>query len=193
MSTLVNPQWPAGLEARLGEDTRNVIDHYKYWDDEAIREDLDTKRSELHVLFENFAHDFNIATGIRNANAFVVGEVWIGGRASYDRRGTVGTHNYEHIKKDPSSVDIIKAHKELGYRIVVADNIEGAFAVQEYTWAPKTLLVMGQEAIGVSQAAIDLADDVVFIEQMGSVRSLNVGVASGIMIHEYNRQVVLGA
>ena len=129
---MINTNWPADLKDRQGEDTRNVIDPYKYWTVEAIKIDLQEKRTELVVLFENFAHDFNIATGIRNCNAFTVGQVWIGGRRSFDKRGAVGTHNYENINYAADSLDVIKAHKDQGYRIVVADNIEGAVALDSY-------------------------------------------------------------
>lgn len=187
---LQNSQWPADLKERQGEDTRNVIDHYKYWTTEAIKIDLDEKRTELVVLFENFAHDFNIATGIRNCNAFTVAKIWIGGRRSFDKRGAVGTHNYEHVEHAADSLEVIKAHQAAGYRIVVADNIEGAVALDSYQWDPKTLLVFGQESIGVSQDALDLADDVVYIPQRGSVRSLNVGAASAVMLYDYTTKVV---
>lgn len=68
------------------------------------------------------------------------------------------------------------------------DNIEGATDVVEYEWAKRTLLVFGQEDIGVSQTALDMADDLIYIKQYGSVRSLNVGTSSGIMMQEYRRQ-----
>lgn len=55
MSELVNPGWPDGLIESPREDRRNVIDHYKYWDEDAIRKDVNTKRTELHVVCENFA------------------------------------------------------------------------------------------------------------------------------------------
>ena len=33
--------------------------------------------------------------------------------------------------------------------------------------------------------ALGMADDVVYIPQLGSVRSLNVGTASGIVMYDY--------
>jgi len=49
-------------------------------------------------------------------------------------------------------------------------------------------MVFGQESIGVTDKAMDLADDVVYIPQFGSTRSLNVGVASGIAMYSYIQQ-----
>ena len=45
--------------------------HYRYWSREAIVADLDTRRHAFHVAIENWQHDFNIGTVVRNANAFL--------------------------------------------------------------------------------------------------------------------------
>jgi len=82
-------------------ETRNIIYQYHYWSHEAILTYLDTKRHNFTVLCSNLGNDFNIATVIRNSNAFLAKSVWIYGNKQYDRRGTVGTHNYmkfNHVK-----------------------------------------------------------------------------------------------
>ncbi len=56
--------WPTG-------DRRNVVDRYRYWRHEAIVADLDTRRHDFHVAIENWQHDLNIGTVVRNANAFL--------------------------------------------------------------------------------------------------------------------------
>jgi hypothetical protein len=43
-------------------DRRNVIDRYRYWSNDAIVADLDTRRHPFHVAIENFQHDRNIGT-----------------------------------------------------------------------------------------------------------------------------------
>ncbi len=66
--------WPEGdrydPDLLASGDTRNVIDAYRYWTREAIVADLDTKRHAFHIAIENWQHDFNIGTIVRNANAF---------------------------------------------------------------------------------------------------------------------------
>ena len=59
-------------QALLAEgDRRNVVDRYRYWTREAIVADLDQRRHSYHVAVENWQHDFNIGTVVRNANAFL--------------------------------------------------------------------------------------------------------------------------
>ena len=45
------------------------------------------------------------------------------------------------------------------------------------------LLIFGEEGKGLTDEMLDLADDIVMIEQFGSVRSLNAGTSSGIAMY----------
>ena len=105
MASHENPDFPS---ERALADPRNLIDHFKYWRHDAILAALDARRHEFVVVLENFAYDFNIATAIRNANAFLAREVWIVGRRRFDRRGAMGTHRYQHVhhtKDEPALLD----------------------------------------------------------------------------------------
>lgn len=191
--TILNPKFPEGLDSMENGmtrmDRRNVIDHYKSMSDALIREDLDTKRLPFVVMCENWASDFNIATTIRSSNAFSCREIVIVGDRRYDRRGTVGTHLYEHIQYASSLSEALDKYRSEGYTVAAVDNVEGAESVFEYSWNPKTVMIFGQEQIGLSNEALNTADNIVFIPMTGSTRSLNVGVASGIMMSHYVQQI----
>ena len=47
----------------------------------------------------------------------------------------------------------------------------------------ESILIFGGEGPGLSRTMLDAAHEVVKIEQQGSTRSLNVGVAAGIAMH----------
>lgn len=183
MSQILNPRFPDGLEELPPPDRRNVIDHYKYWEHEAIVADLDQRRTELVVVCENFAYDFNIATVVRNSNAFLSKCIWIVGRRRFDRRGTCGTHKYEHIHH-AEDIDSVLAHYPR-HQIVAVDNVESATEINDYRWHQKSVVIFGQESIGVSNCALARAGETIYIPQIGSTRSLNVGTASGIVMYDY--------
>ena len=185
MSPLVNPRYPEDFRQLSATDRRNVVDHYKLVHDELIRGDLDKKRTDLVLIAENWGYDFNLGTLIRNSNAFVAKCVYIVGRKQFDRRGAVGTYHYEHVTFAPTLEPLVSDLKAEGYKIVVMDNIPGSSSIQEHTWDSKTAIIFGQEGLGVTPEALQLADSVVFIPQLGSVRSLNVATASGIAIYDY--------
>lgn len=178
-------------EARRSTDNRNVLPQFKGWLTEDIRANLDESRSELVVIFQNVQGDFNIATGIRNSLWFNTSGCWIFGRRRYDKRGTVGAHHYidvNHAETFPGALETLRG---TGYRIVAAELSEGAVSLSQYQWQSKTALVFGEENAGLSQETLDLCDDVVFIPGRGSIRSLNVGTASGIMLYDYHAKLNL--
>ena len=176
------------------QETRNVIDHYHYWDHEAIMADLDEKRNNFTVICCNIHNDFNISTTVRNSNAFLAKEVWIYGKKQYDRRGTVGTHVYtkfKHVKEIEDLAINIKTMKDNGALIVGIDNVKNAISITDYSWSDNhVVMIFGQEQIGIPENVLDLCDDIVYIPQYGSVRSLNVGTASGIAMYDYCSKVV---
>jgi len=178
------------------KETRNIIDHYHYWKHDDIVADLDTKRNNFHVLCSNLYNDFNISTVIRNANAFLAKKVILYGSKQFDRRGAVGTHRYthfQHIKEESGIADFLSQNKF--HRIVGIDNVGDAISITKYDWGAPTkdqdvLMIFGQEQVGIPQHLLDLCDDVVYIPQYGSVRSLNVGTASGIAMYDFCSKAV---
>ena len=51
-----------------------------------------------------------------------------------------------------------------------------------------SILIFGNENDGLSKEMIENCDKMVAIEQFGSTRSVNVGVASGIIMYEFTRR-----
>jgi tRNA G18 (ribose-2'-O)-methylase SpoU len=167
-------------------DTRNVIDKYRYWTVEAIKADLDKTRIDLHIAIENWQHDINIGTIVRNANAFNVAAVHIIGKRHWNRRGAMVTDAYMHIYHHPSVEHFVRAMHER--TIIAVDNVPGSVPLAETQLPSNAVLVFGGEGPGLSQEMIDASSELVAIEQLGSTRSVNVGVASGIMLYEWARQ-----
>jgi tRNA G18 (ribose-2'-O)-methylase SpoU len=166
----------------------NVIDKYKWdrltkWTTELVKEDLQKTAFPYAVLMENFLGDFNIGTVIRNANAFNAKEVYYLGRKHYDRRGTVGCHHYTNINY-LSSVDQLSALKEHYTLVGVENSVASAMPLGEFKWPDRTLLIIGEEGVGITPETLALCDHYVYIPQFGSVRSLNAGVASGIVMND---------
>ena len=184
--------------SKIGNENRNIIDHYHYWKHEAILADLDTRANNFSVLCSNLYNDFNIATCIRNSNAFLAKKVVVYGSKQYDRRGTVGTHHYVRMLHAGSfeglatTLDALRHEVGQDLHLVAVDNIPGARRLDSYAW-PKdkhVVMIFGQEQVGVPQELLDIAHDTVYIAQYGSVRSLNVGTASGIVMYDYCAKVL---
>ena len=169
-------------------DTRNVVDAYRYWSREAIVADIDARRHPLHVAIENFAHDANIGTVVRTANACAVAAVHIVGRRRWNRRGAMVTDRYQHLMHHETVADLIDWARDEGLTVVAVDNTPGALPLETADLPRDCVLVFGQEGPGVSDDAQRAADLTVSIAQFGSTRSINAGVAAGIAMHAWVRQ-----
>lgn len=169
-------------------DTRNVIDRYRYWTVEAIRDDLARSRSSLHVAVENWQHDLNIGTIVRAANAFNVAAVHIVGRRHWNRRGAMVTDRYLEVVHHSTVADFAAAMRADERQIIAIDNQPGAENLSAVALPERAVLVFGGEGPGVSQEMIETSERMVAIEQYGSTRSVNVGVAAGIVMYEWIRR-----
>jgi tRNA G18 (ribose-2'-O)-methylase SpoU len=168
-----------------GGDRRNVLDEYRYWTREAIVADLDLKRHPFHVAIENFQHDFNIGTIVRNANAFLAHTVHIVGKRRWNKRGAMVTDRYQHIEYHASVGEFVRWASDATLPLVGVDICEGSQPIEAFPIPERCVLVLGQEGPGLSADMVAACADVVHISQYGSTRSINVGVASGIAMHSW--------
>ncbi|MCB1246684.1 MAG: RNA methyltransferase [Acidimicrobiia bacterium] len=169
-------------------DRRNVVDRYRYWRREAIVADLDAQRHPFHVAIENWQHDFNIGTIVRNANAFGARTVHIIGKRRWNRRGAMVTDRYQHIVHHPSVEALLTVMAPMDLTLIGIDIVDTATPLEAAVLPERCVLVLGQEGPGLSPEMLDAVDRVHAITQYGSTRSINVGVASGIAMHMWIRQ-----
>ncbi|MCH9276496.1 RNA methyltransferase [Bifidobacterium amazonense] len=245
-----SPGFDARFDTQLLDDgdRRNVLDRYRYWTVQAIRDDLDARgRHDFEVAVENWTHDFNIGSMVRTANAFTARRVHIVGPHKWNRKGALMTELYQHVEYHPSIDELVECWRhriagEIAYeraqakaaairahtiaaqtgamqpgdaasavdavreatadiaradarireleesRIIALDIIPGAVPIETYRFPKRCLMLFGAEGPGLSQKALDLADDVVYISQFGSVRSINAGAAAAVAMHGYIAQ-----
>jgi tRNA G18 (ribose-2'-O)-methylase SpoU len=169
-------------------DRRNVLDRYRYWTREAIVADLDTRRHRFHVAIENWQHDFNIGTVVRNANAFLAAEVHIVGKRRWNRRGAMVTDRYQHVRHHPTVEEFARWVNDQDLTLVGIDILPGSKPLERAELPEACVLVFGQEGPGLSREMQDECSVVYSIAQYGSTRSINAGVASGIAMHTWVRQ-----
>lgn len=173
------------------EDTRNVIDGFKDWEHEAIVAELDTRGTGLEIAIENTERDFNMGTIVRSANAFGVRHVHVIGRRQWNKRGAMATDKYLHVHYYSSVDEFAAEMKKRDRSIIAVDNIEGSKPLGETKLLKNAVLVFGQEGPGISPELARAAERIVAIEQFGSTRSINVGVAAGIAMYAWVNQHTL--
>lgn len=172
----------------MQQDTRNVVDEFKNMPHNVIVRQLDERGVMLEIAIENLQRDFNMGTIVRSANAFGVRQIYVIGRRGWNKRGAMATDKYLNVTYI-DSVDAFRDEmKRRGKEIVAVDNIDGASDLQQSGLPEQAVLVFGAEGPGLSEELVAVADRLVAIEQLGSTRSINVGVAAGIVMYEWLRQ-----
>lgn len=186
--------WPddsrLDLELLRNGDRRNVVERFRYWSVDAIVAELDTRRHPFHVAIENWEHDFNIGTVVRNANAFGAAGVHIVGPHRWDRRGAMSTHRYLHLHHHPDVATLQLWSTEHSLPLVAIDNVDGSVPIEATALPERCVLLFGQEGPGLTSDALAASSMICAITQYGSTRSLNAGVASGIAMYAWATQHV---
>lgn len=174
------------------EDTRNVTDEFKGVPNEEIVAELDKRGVVLEVAIENLSHDFNMGTIVRNANAFGVRHVHIIGKKQWNKRGAMVTNRYLHVHHY-ATVDEFMQYVEESKKSLVAieNNTPKQQPLGEVDLPENCILLFGSESDGLSDEILMQAAQVVAIEQFGSTRSVNVGVASGIAMYAWLQRHIL--
>jgi tRNA (guanosine-2'-O-)-methyltransferase len=92
-------------------------------------------------------------------------------------------HNYREHKNN--SVQCLNDLKSKGYKIVATALDHRAKSMHKLDVTQKTALVMGTELSGVSEEVLALADETVMIPMHGFTESLNVSVASAVLMQDF--------
>lgn len=139
----------------------------------------------------NLNGDFNKAAIIRANNAFTGRKVVITERRRFNRKGTVGTHNYEHVEYVEDTLAAIADLIAEGYKVFPVDNTP-EFKPQpilSVALPTKTAFVYGEEGLGLSSEVVGACNGApVYIPQYGSVRSINVAQCAAVMFQMYDLQ-----
>lgn len=142
------------------------------------------------LLLDGIQNPGNLGTIIRSAVAFNIDTIVLG-------EGTVSLYNPKVIRateglmfhiniveKDLSSA--ILELKERDYKIY-STKVDGGTPLKKTTFNEKTGLVIGSEGSGVSDAISKMCDEYLYIPMNEDCESLNVGVATSIILYELNK------
>ncbi|WP_282918273.1 23S rRNA (guanosine(2251)-2'-O)-methyltransferase RlmB [Porphyromonas macacae] len=87
----------------------------------------------------------------------------------------------------PAAISLLR---NSGIKVIAASEKSSTMYTDECL-LPPVGIVMGAEDVGPSEQTLRMADSIVAIPQKGSIGSLNVSVAAGIMLYEVLRQETL--
>lgn len=100
---------------------------------------------------------------------------------------SVGALNYIPVCRERNLVNAVKFLRDSGF-VVVGTSDKNSVNYTQCDYCGPVALIMGSEDTGISPEVMRFCDKRVAIPEFGEINSLNVSVASGIMIYEVVRQ-----
>lgn len=152
---------------------------------------LDRRQPDLIVITDFVHKQRNLSAIVRNCDAAGVMRVHavLGDEDYRAFRGTaMGSHSWVEVARHPDLDGALAVLGEGDWQIVAADPGDGAVDFREVDYTQPTALLLGAERRGVSDAARARATARIRVPMVGMVGSLNVSVASGIVLAEAQRQ-----
>jgi tRNA (guanosine-2'-O-)-methyltransferase len=152
---------------------------------------LARRQPDLTVLMDRVNKPHNLSAVVRSCDAVGVLEIHAvpsGRRVTIHPDTSGGTGKWVLIRTHESAAAGLHALRGAGFAVVAADPGKQSVDFREVDYTVPTVLLMGAELYGVSEDALALADLTIRIPMVGMVRSLNVSVASALLLYEAYRQ-----
>ncbi len=156
-----------------------------------IREMLARRQPDLTVCMEQVHKPHNVSAIIRTADTVGVHEVhavWPENRMRIMTSSAAGSNSWVQVKTHRTIADAVGHLKGQGMQVLATHLSEKSVDFRDIDYTRPTCILMGQEKTGITQEALDLADQDIIIPMIGMVQSLNVSVASALILYEAQRQ-----
>jgi len=156
-----------------------------------IRAALIRRQPDLTVVMDGVHKSHNFSAILRNCDAAGVMEVHL---VPPDRRVNVyhgssgGTKKWVTVHRHPNVGAAAARVREQGFRIVAAHPSTESTDYRDVDFTRPTAIMMGAELHGVSEEGLELADQHIALPMMGMAHSLNVSVATSLLLFEALRQ-----
>jgi tRNA (guanosine-2'-O-)-methyltransferase len=141
----------------------------------------------LTVALEGTSNPHNASAVIRSCDIFGVQDLHIiGSEQAFRSLNTVakGASKWISLKRHGNTKECITQLKQEGYRIVATTPHERGYSLSELPITQKTALFFGTEVTGLSDEAIEMADDFVTIPMFGFTESFNISVSAAICLYD---------
>ncbi len=153
---------------------------------------------QIHILLHNIRSTHNVGAILRTADAVGVTKVYFSGYtpAPIDRFGrqrkdiskaSLGAEKSVKWESVNSPIDLINKLKKQKFTILSLEQDVRSVDYRKFKLKGNTLLIVGNEVDGVDKNILDLSDEIIEIPMLGKKESLNVSVATGIILYNIQK------
>ncbi|WP_162062292.1 tRNA (guanosine(18)-2'-O)-methyltransferase TrmH [Vibrio taketomensis] len=155
-----------------------------------IQQVLKARQTDLTVCMEEVHKPNNVSAVVRTADAtglHKIHAIWPDKMRTLTHT-SAGARNWVEVDNHRSIEEAVAEFKAQGMQILVTNLSDSAVDFRQIDYTKPTAIILGSEKVGASAQAKKLADQDIIIPMMGMVQSLNVSVASAIILYEAQRQ-----
>jgi tRNA (guanosine-2'-O-)-methyltransferase len=152
---------------------------------------LDRRQPDLTVLAEDVHKAHNISAVLRSCDAVGVAEIHVvspGGEFYRHHMVSGGSRKWVQVRPHRSMDTAVHALHARGFQVLAAHFSAAARDYRDVDYTRPTAILVGAERTGVSAHAAALADGHILVPMRGMVSSLNVSVATAVILYEAARQ-----
>ncbi len=146
------------------------------------------------LILENIRSAYNVGAIFRTADGAGVSKIYLVGYTpspldrfgriqSEIRKTSLGASQEIEWEQSNDIVSVISRLQEEGFEIIVVEQDVKSVSLLDFVVPEKVAYIMGNEVDGVSNEASDRVDFIVEIPMLGTKESLNVSVATGIILY----------
>lgn len=161
-----------------------------------IQEFKEAKKIGLTVVLDNIRSLNNIGSVFRTSDAFRVEKILLCGITAQPphvdiHKTALGAEDSVAWQYFDKTIDAVKQLKSNGYTVYAIEQAENSTSLSNLTLNTDKhyAIVLGHEVHGVQQEVIDAADGCIEIPQHGTKHSLNISVATGIVVWNFYSQL----
>ena len=155
-----------------------------------LKEFKESSKTPLIVVLDNIRSANNIGAVFRSSDAFRIEAIYLCGITAQPphrdiHKTALGSTDTVEWKYFESTLDALKVLKGMDYKIAAIEQASNKIDLNQFNpnlVEQKWAVIFGNEVFGVSQEAVNEADCVVEIPQIGSKHSLNISVSAGIVL-----------
>ena len=159
---------------------------------ERLRRVLERRQKDLILFVDNVKNEHNFSALVRTCDAVGVLRIYYfceGNREVPINEGiSLGSERWVFIERVQDKVSKLRSLKDQGFQIVATWLGDGSVDFRGVDYTVPTVIVVGNEIKGVSEEVLSVADVKVRIPMFGMAGSLNVSVATGVILYEAERQ-----
>jgi len=153
---------------------------------------LKNRTNFITVVMEDVYHLHNASAVIRTADVFGIQEIHViesRFKKRLDKKIALGAQKWTDIHRYKNTGECVDQLKKNGYRLFATTPHAKACPLHEIKITQKSAFLFGAEKEGLSDMALEEADEMVHIPMVGFTESLNVSVAAAIVLQYTTSQL----